>query len=584
MVRHAYLIPRIIIAALIVLACWVGSDPLIRRVVVSKLESSTGAKVDIGHLRYSLSNHKLFLKDLELADPQWPMQNLLQAEMVYAELDPASLLSRQVIIETGQASEVVFGAPRTDSGALERFPTVAHEPLNWKPQPFVSAKEIGLTWLDSLPLNDSTDASTVKLELRKVAKGLPEYWQQQLQSERLNIAALGSAKSEFQQLQTRINATNPLRPIQTNSVSKINAIDQQRAKIQSRLLELQRLADSQRVALETSYNRDTEKIRQSAHATQFESGSVSTLLLTQMQEQHVAEIMNWFQWFRETMPSPQSDFAPKDLRGVDVKLPGVPTSPDFLIKSIELEGEGRFANQHLNFAGYAYNLTSQPELLDVPASFEIRAQGDQHLIVSCTLDRRTEKPIDSLSVTCPDLELPIQMLGEKNSMLVTMGPASHIQAEIQLHAEGDQISGELVFRHSNVSLHVDKLHEMAGGETTALQLNQGLASVDQFQTRVKLSGTMDNYQFEFTSDLGNQFAGAANRLLANKSQRLIDQKKQELTEYYTSQRNILEKQVAPELKRLSLQLNQASVEIASLQAAFTEPDGPQTSDRLKRWK
>jgi hypothetical protein len=101
---------------------------------------------------------------------------------------------------------------------------------------------------------------------------------------------------------------------------------------------------------------------------------------------------------------------------------------------------------------------------------------------------------------------------------------------------------------------------------------------------VKLSGTMDNYQFEFTSDLGNQFAGAANRLLANKSQQLIDQKKQELTEYYTSQRNILEKQVAPELKRLSLQLNQASVEIASLQAAFTEPDGPQTSDRLKRWK
>ena len=61
MTRWKYLIPRLIILSLIALAVWVGSDPLIRRVLVNNLESATGAKVEIGHLRTSVSYTHLTL-------------------------------------------------------------------------------------------------------------------------------------------------------------------------------------------------------------------------------------------------------------------------------------------------------------------------------------------------------------------------------------------------------------------------------------------------------------------------------------------------------------------------------------------
>ena len=43
MTRWTYLIPRLIILSLIALALWVGSDPLVRHVLVKNLESTTGA-------------------------------------------------------------------------------------------------------------------------------------------------------------------------------------------------------------------------------------------------------------------------------------------------------------------------------------------------------------------------------------------------------------------------------------------------------------------------------------------------------------------------------------------------------------
>ena len=185
---------------------------------------------------------------------------------------------------------------------------------------------------------------------------------------------------------------------------------------------------------------------------------------------------------------------PKSKRGLDLKIPLAKKTPGLLIKSIDIEGEGRFANRHTKFAGTAFNLSSHPHLLDQPASFELRAQGDQHVIVNCVLDRRSERSIDSLNIVCPDLEIrDSQILGEPNSLQVTMGPRSRIQGDIKIQAIDNQLSGEIIFRRSNVALHVDKLNSLAGGDDTALKINQGLSGLNQFESRIQISGTFEDY-------------------------------------------------------------------------------------------
>ncbi len=118
MSRWTYLIPRIVILSLILAAIWLGRDPLIQRLLIREAQNITGAQVEIAQVQSSLSNGKLFFKDLKIADPRNPMKNLVQADMAYVQLNPEQLLRRQFVIEQGQTSELIFGAPRTDSGAL----------------------------------------------------------------------------------------------------------------------------------------------------------------------------------------------------------------------------------------------------------------------------------------------------------------------------------------------------------------------------------------------------------------------------------------------------------------------------------
>jgi uncharacterized protein (TIGR03545 family) len=291
------------------------------------------------------------------------------------------------------------------------------------------------------------------------------------------------------------------------------------------------------------------------------------LLLHQMQTQYVNEVVDWFRWFRSAIPAPE-DLRFKDRRGVDIAFKSAPLRQKFLIKKLQLEGEGRVANQHLNFAGTALNLTNQPHLHDQPASFELRAQGNQHLIVTCMLDRRGDESIDRLKLLCPDTELPEQVLGEENSILVTMGPASRMQAEIQIQAIGDQLTGELVFRHSNVVLHVDKLHEMIGGSNTALQMNQGLAKVNRFESKITISGTPDDYHYQFQSDLGSRFSIAVNTLLTDKNEQQITKRKQDLDQLLMRQVAKLDNEILPQLQKLARLLNAETIEIASLRDAI----------------
>ena len=123
MSRWTYLIPRIIILILILTAIWLGRDSLIQKLLIREAQNITGAQVEIAQIHSSISNNKLFFKDLKIADPRNPMKNLVQADMAYVQVDPEHLLRRRLVIKQGRTSELIFGAPRTASGALPEVPS-----------------------------------------------------------------------------------------------------------------------------------------------------------------------------------------------------------------------------------------------------------------------------------------------------------------------------------------------------------------------------------------------------------------------------------------------------------------------------
>ena len=572
MTRWKYLIPRLIILSLIALAVWVGSDPLIRRVLVNNLESATGAKVEIGHLRTSLNKRQIFIEDLVIANPRDPMMNLFQADMAYVELDTKSLLNGQVVIERGQTSQAVFGAPRTNSGALQGSPQAAVESPTWKPKTFEPIQQIGLRWLDQLPIKTQPSPIAQVSAIETTAAQLNKFWIQELTNQQSNVTALKSRTVELKRLVTP-KTINPLRQKRFDSTFVHTEISSASNLIAERINELKLTLEEHRAALRAAYDQDVLKIKSPNPISEFDSDSITQLLLSKAEERNINEIIGWFDWFRKTMPDPRVDFLPKSKRGLDLKLKLPNPKPDLLIKSIDIEGEGRFANRHTKFAGTAFNLTSQPERHDQPASFELRAQGDQHVHVKCVLDRRSKQSVDSLDIVCPDLEVSdAQLLGEPQSMQVTMGPRSRIQADIKIHAVDDQLSGEIIFRHTNVALHVDTLNSLAGGEDAALKINQGLAGLNRFETKVQLSGSFDDYQYDLKSDLGNRFSQAVSAVLSEKEQSAAVARRKTLDQLLEAQLQKLSNEIGPQLLQLEALLQEEVVEIADLRNLLPKSD------------
>ena len=571
MVRFSYLIPRIIIIALIALGVFMSQDPLLQRLSIQRLEKMTGAKAEIGELKFDPGSGKLMIKEFALADPHSPMRNFFQTDIAYLDVDLQRFPSGQLVIKEGSVEGLVFGAPRTDSGALDERELRETQPPNEPTSPPTDSPpalnskiaEIGQDWLDQFPVRTDTALRIEDIDFLKKPDDLPLVLKNRLREQ---LQQINSLQQQIQELNTQRKLAgerhpNPLRPSNNDKFEKeFAALVKKSQSISKDFVNLEREAMQYRERLRLDYENAILKLKDFSSTAPFEGEAISRLLLTQIQEERVAEIVAWFKVFRNSIPDPQTSFAPAPIRGTNLNLPGVAVrKPGLLIENLEIDGEGRFANEHLKFYGTVKNLTPEPHLHHLPTTINLRAQGAQHFIANCTLDRRTPISQDILKLQCPQFVLSERLLGEDNSLLVTLGGGSQIQADIELNATENQLTGKLIFRHANVALHVDKLNELVGGQDVALQLNQGVASVESFETTVYLSGTIDDYRCDFTSDLGEKFAKAANETLQKNANRNIQRIQNRLKQKLENQLLTLSQAMIPKLQTGNQMLSDVNV-------------------------
>lgn len=524
--RWTYLFPRLIIISLAGLVVWLCADSLMRRALVAQVQAVTGAKVDVDQMRLNLREGKAFLQELQVADPRDTDLNLFQADMAYLDVDFASLLRRKIKITGGRTSNLRFGSPRTNSGILpgrmHHSTTVVtpDTPKSLLKSPITDAGELKpeitepeSRWLDQLQ-EQIVSNETPKLESNSTLEVLAENWSPMLAK---TSKELQQINQQIDQLKTSLNQhdDNPLRQDFESTLSQISSLLQQTKSVQARLAAMRSQAATDKSKLTAAQQADLQAIEQLASIQSFDGDTITQLLLVRSQRARADEIVRWFRWFRDAVPNIKQDFQPQPIRGLNVAIPsqdGQAVPPDFLIEELDIEGAGHFAGQFMNFAGKLNHLSSQPTRHTQPTTFDLRAQGRHHFVVKSTIDRRTDVPSDTLDVRCPDLQVQQNPLGSDGSILVTVGPNMKLQADVRLKAIGDTLAGELIFRHFNVSLHVDQLHSIAGGTEMALRLNQELSNLNQFDTRVTLSGSLENYQMKIESNLGNRFAQSMNRV------------------------------------------------------------------------
>jgi len=193
--------------------------------------------------------------------------------MAYIELDTKSLLNGQLVIERGQTSQAVFGAPRTNSGALDEFSQPLFESQKtWHPKKFEPIERLGLKWLDQLPVHSEPESTLASPSIAEAAGGLEQFWSKELQNQTSNVAALQARTSELKRLVTA-NSSNPLRRNTVDSTSVHSEVSTASNLIAEQIFELKQKLQTQRAALHNAYNQDIQKLGVGNPASKFDDDS-----------------------------------------------------------------------------------------------------------------------------------------------------------------------------------------------------------------------------------------------------------------------------------------------------------------------
>jgi len=578
-----YLMPRIFTVGLFLLAVVLGSDPIARLVIIKNLETMLGAKVGVSKISSNLSQGKVYLRDLSIADAQSPMTNLFQADLTYLKFDHKNLLDRQVVVTQARSSHVHFGAPRTQPGNFPDQIPVLNQEQSQKIEFADSQLRLRTAWQDQFRTKlAQAQLNELPVTLFAVAKATNQRWNRdfelhhkKLKSINQKLLQLVEADPELLDFRNQSAATelpqrpvNPLRKVSASQrvprllTETAEAIDE----LKRQQLILQQNARSDIEALDVAFQNDIKTISQSKidHHIGVMPQTISDLLLTEFHHDIAADALTLFAWFKA-----KKSLATKRKpvgRGVEY-FQEYFTKPSVVIDRFEIDGDAMFANEHFHFAGHVFDLSDNPVGHDQPTRFELRAQGQRHFQINCVLDQRGGVDRDALSIEFPSFNLGEQVLGSENEMMVLLSPGTRINGRIDLSTDQDQLAGEMELGFSNVAFVVQQLNEIAGGKEIEVRLNHQLSTLDNFQCTSKISGDIDSPSLELKSSLGEKIAVAMESVSSLTQENSLLVRNREIENFYRSQVQPLQQNIKSEVDKISGRLDEQMSKTEIIQGA-----------------
>lgn len=588
MKSFAYLIPRIFLVGLIVLAAVLGADPLVRFFLISNLENSLGSKVKIAKISSDLADGKIYLRDFSIADPNIAMENLFQADLTYLKCDYRKLLDRQIAIDAARASHVRFAAPRTQPGNLRPLPN-PNSVTEVPPVQFQESQAVAaVAWMDQFESKFSPGQSSDQpVRLFAVAKATNERWNrdfelhhQKLESVNQKIVQLISADPTLLELRSeqaaragdddalRPRRFNPLRLASAEDVvpellnETVAAIDE----LKRQQLVLKQNAQADIEALDVAFGKDmaSNEAMELTSELSVLPQTINDLLLLKFHQRVAADAVKWFAWLEKKSATALARRQPD--RGVEFFVEHF-SNPNLVINQLEIDGEGTFAEEHFHFAGQAFDLSNHPAGHHRPARFEIRAQGEHHFRLDCVIDRRQGRDQNKLVVEFPGFDVGEQLLGTENELLISLSPGTKIGGTIELNTDQNKLTGVMTLDFSSVALVVQHLHDVAGGREIEVRLNQQLSTLNHFQTTTRLTGDLQTPSLVLESDLGNHIAAALEAVSQKTMENSMLVRSQRVKEFYRSRVLPLQENIRTEVGKIAGALNDQVSKTETIQNA-----------------
>lgn len=515
MIRPVGIVAFAFVAAILVLCFYWAAPWIIKQGIERTGTELNGARVDVANVDLSLSPAGLYIYGLQITDAKQPMQNMLELEQAYAELDLFELWGGKVLINDLNIQSLRFGTDRTVSGAVQNEDLVA-ETEGESPSSVSESLSGSLAGLGGeLPDADSI-LERHPLKTTELAKQLDSTFEEQKTKWQATSQALPDEKRlEYYEQEFKALTSGDIDSLEAfnERKAKFDALKQELEKDQELLLKAkQDLQQSQDLvqqnykALKRAPQEDLKALK-AQYSLDADGGLNLTGLLFGSQFQSYAE--NALYWYNRLAPlMAKKDSSSEDGSAADAQQNAVEpargtgrfvhfgvkaTSPDFLIQKAQAsavlsQGEVVFLGQDITHQQY---LTGKASVISANAT----ELNDTDLIdMVLTIDHRTADTADSLSLDIKGQSLSDLILSESDNLSLALADAK-LDGNANVLLKNDDLSGELKSRFNNTKLVAD------GSSQVAKELARAFERVNSFSLNSALSGTLSQPEFDVKSDL-----------------------------------------------------------------------------------
>ncbi|MDR1696267.1 MAG: TIGR03545 family protein [Endomicrobium sp.] len=440
--RTSFVIPALIIAALITVFFIFYIDVYLKKAFISAGEAAFGAKVEIGSLKTKFTNFSLNIDALKIGDKDNEFKNFLDIDNINFKARFIPLLSKKVIIDNMSIDGLKWDTARKTSNKLPAKKKKDKNPReeNFLEKTIKEAQKQTIAEFNSFPgvkkfdeiqkqIKDFSPQSVVDMAgIRSVSKIQTSY-----------VDIMGKYDSYAKTInsidvQTQINAMK-------TAAEKISGTSIKTAADAANLKKNLQDLDAGRKELEKTYNdlkavqtsiakditnqknmfkdisslinQDVDSICSKLSIPNLDFKNISRMLFGDAWVNRAGKVLYYMEFIRKYMPEKSKEDENKTevkerMKGRDVIYPLKRGLPSLLIENISVSGttggEGK-ENVPLAFKGSVKNITSDQKLTGRNTTFEITGDdAGQKIGLSGKFDRLTGIAEDTIAfaINCTD--------------------------------------------------------------------------------------------------------------------------------------------------------------------------------------
>ncbi len=555
-IRWLGLIPFAIIIGAVALFFLFFSNNLIKSQIETHATQANAASVDVASVRLTLQPIGFEIRNMQVANPDEPMRNLIEFERAAVQVDLLEVLLGRVIIEEVSFTGVKYDTERRSSGFIPGL-------TDQRPVKDPDAPAVVPALGTPMPTLEEILGRQQPLLVVERAEALQASWQSQQKELENRINAL-PGRAEIEQYQQEMQA---LRDRPLDSIDNVRSSLQQLDQVQQQVVADGLTFAQAKIALDQALNEFEQGFRELASApaedwqrivAEFsldEQGLRNALavIFGPEAEAKIAEFEELYQQLQSYLAMiPESEPDPNErqrLEGRFVSFPDPNPNPSFLLKLADFDLQLPIGQ----FAARLTELTNDQSVRQIPTRFELSAVSDEFsdLFMDALFDRRSGRE-DRISLSAegwqllgrqllsqPDLAIEISdSLAQLGSQWRHDGLGWQFNADLELtqsrlQSQGTGLWQSMVADVFNEVTDVDLQLRMGGGAYSGFELDSNLDDLLASAAQTKIDQQIAELEHRFMAEVNGQRA-ALEQSLSREQDRLFayrDQFEQSLADY-----------------------------------------------------